>query len=92
MIVDDLVFEQLAVSKNSASPLATPDVKHLIALKLHAISQPSRDRTNQDWADIFALITAHNLTLDDVDFRVMLAKHGGEEAISRIQDHFDSRS
>ena len=40
MLVDDSVYEQLASTLNNSSPLPTPDVQRLIALKLHALNQP----------------------------------------------------
>ncbi|MBK1835443.1 hypothetical protein [Roseibacillus ishigakijimensis] len=85
MLVDEEVFEQLHESRFSAQPLATPGVLPLIALKLHAIRQPTRDNIEKDWQDIFSLIRAHGLTLDNSDLRAIVLRHGGERAIERIQ-------
>jgi hypothetical protein len=57
----------------------------MIALKLHAIRQPSRDDVEKDWSDVLALVKAHQLTLDDPEFSATVLKHGGEIAIKRIQ-------
>ncbi len=85
MIVANEVFETLFASKSDSAPIATPDVTSMIALKLHAISQPSRENTEQDWADVLSLIRANKLSLDDQEFSGIVLKHGGQEAIERIQ-------
>ena len=85
MLVDDEVFETLNQTKIDSKPIATPGVVAIIALKLHAIKQPARENLEKDWSDIFALVKAHQLTLDDPDFFATLLRHGGENAIQRIQ-------
>ena len=66
-------------------PIATPGVVTMIALKLYAINQPTRDDIEKDWSDVLALIKGHKLSLDDSDFSAIVLKHGGETAIQRIQ-------
>jgi hypothetical protein len=85
MVVEDEVFEAFDRSKTNLKPIATPDVKAMIALKLHAIRQPARLNAAQDWADVMALIQAHQLTLDDAEFSAIVRRHGGEGAIGRIR-------
>lgn len=85
MLVDDDVFESLSSAKNNSSPIPTPAVEAMIALKLHAINQPARENTAQDWADVFALIRANNLSLDDPAFSAIVSKHGGAAATERIR-------
>jgi len=85
MLVDDEVFQTLNQTKIDSKPIATPGVVAMIALKLHAIKQPTRENLEKDWSDIFALVKAHQLKLDDPDFFATLLKHGGEIAIQRIQ-------
>jgi hypothetical protein len=85
MLVDDEVFEALDHSKTAAEPIATPGVKAMIALKLHAIHQASRTEVDKDWADVHALVRAHQLTLDDPEFAAIVLKHGGESSARRIQ-------
>jgi len=85
MLVDDEVFDVLEKSKVNSIPLATPGVTAMIALKLHAIRQASRQDPAQDWSDVCALIKLHQLTLDDPEFCAIVLKHGGETAIQRIQ-------
>ncbi|MBG7607228.1 MAG: hypothetical protein IZT59_04260 [Verrucomicrobia bacterium] len=85
MIVDDSVFANLFATKTDTTPIATPSVISLIALKLHAINQPSRDDKEKDWSDIIALIRSNKLSLDDPDFSATILKHGGQKAIDRIK-------
>jgi hypothetical protein len=87
MLVDDEVF-----SKTDTKPIPTPGVVAMIALKLHAIRQPARDDVEKDWSDIFALVKAHHLTLDDPEFSATVLKHGGETAIERIQASIAGRN
>ncbi len=86
MLVDDEVFEVLHASKMDAGPISTPGVIAMIALKLHAIHQPSRDDVEKDWADVIALAKAHKLSLDDPEFSATVLRHGGEHAVRRIQN------
>ena len=85
MLIDDEVFRTLELTKCASSPLATPGVIAMIALKLHAIHQPSRENVEKDWSDVFSLVKAHQLSLDDPGFSAIVLKHGGENAIERIR-------
>jgi hypothetical protein len=85
MLVDEGVFQTLYATRTASEPIPTPDALSMIALKLHAISQPSRNNTEQDWADVIALAKTKKLTLDVPEFSAIVRKHGGEKAIERIQ-------
>jgi hypothetical protein len=85
MLVDDSVFQVLSATRIDSSPISTPSVLSMIALKLHAISQPTRENTEQDWSDVIALAKANKLSLDDPDFSAIVLKHGGQSAINRIK-------
>lgn len=87
MLVDEEVFDALQSGRFESPVLPTPSVPSLIALKLHAIRQSSRERTDQDWSDILALVKVHDLSLDDPDFAAIVRRHGGESAVARIRDH-----
>jgi len=91
MLVDDDVFAVFEQSKVASLPLATPGVLALIALKLHAIRQPSREDPTKDWTDVLALIKHHELSLDDPEFAAIVLKHGGPSAIQIIQHAFPGR-
>lgn len=86
MLVSDDVFGQLYKTRVASEPLPTPGVIQIIALKLHALKQPSREG-NQDWTDILALIDAHSLSLDNSELNAILLRHGGESAIDKVRDH-----
>ena len=87
MLVSDEIFEHLSQSQVNSVPLPTPSVIQLIALKLHALNQPSRREAHKDWGDIFSLIEAHSLSLDNSDFNGIVLKYGGERAVERIKRH-----
>ncbi len=85
MLVDIDVFETLDSTKNARSVIATPSPTAMVALKLHAISQPSRRDTAQDWSDVISLIRVNGLTLDDAEFAAMICRHGGKGAAEKIR-------
>ena len=85
MLVEDAVYEVLENSKNGRSIIATPSAAAMVALKLHAIHQPSRTDTAQDWSDVLALVRANHLSLDDTEFSAIVLRHGGEAAIEKIR-------
>lgn len=88
MLVEENVFRALEATREDREPLAVPGLRALIALKLHAASQASRDDRDKDWSDVFQLMTTHGLDLDDGEFAAMVLRHGGEAAIERIRAHF----
>jgi hypothetical protein len=61
-----------------------PRVEHLIALKLHAASSPTRLTREKDWEDIRQMVLVWNLNPADEYFREIILRYGGEEAMSRI--------
>ncbi len=75
----------LEFTKTNSSPIATPGVIAMIALKLHAIYQPTRENVEKDWSDVFALVKAHHLSLDEPEFSATILKHGEATAIERIR-------
>ena len=86
MLVDDEVYDVLAKEKADIQPIPTPNAMTMIALKLHAITQPGREDAAKDWSDVLALTKAHGLSLDDEEFSATVLKHGGESAIERIRE------
>jgi len=88
MLVEQDVFNTLQADQTDHQPIPTPSPEAMVALKLHAINQPARENTAKDWSDIFAIMSAQNLSLDDPDFAAIIQKHGGEEAAQKISDHF----
>ena len=88
MLVEQDVFESLRAGQTDHEPIPTPSPEAIIALKLHAINQPAREDTAKDWSDIFAIMTAQSLSLDDPGFSAIVQKHGGEKAVQKINDYF----
>lgn len=86
MLVDDQVYEVMEKGRVDTQPISTPNVMAMIALKLHAITQPGREDTAKDWSDVLALTKAHGLSLDDEEFSAIVLRHGGESAIGRIRE------
>ncbi|MEI8107811.1 MAG: hypothetical protein WCI46_08340 [Verrucomicrobiota bacterium] len=85
MLVDEDVFTTLEISKTATKPIAVPSVEAMIALKLHAAKQSTRTEREKDWSDIIALFKAHQLRLEEVTIHAMVLRHGGADAINRIQ-------
>jgi len=88
MFVDDHTWARL-----SAGPVERviegysvklPRPEHLIALKLHSASSPGRSRPEADWEDIRQIIRICGVDASDPQFREMVVRYGGEEAIRRI--------
>lgn len=61
-----------------------PRVEHLVALKLHAASSPTRGAREQDWEDIRQMVRTWHLDPAQPYFRELILRHGGEEAMKRI--------
>lgn len=62
-----------------------PCVPHLIALKLHAATSPTRSSPAKDWNDIEELVRRHRLNPDDGDFSALVIRYGGEDALARLR-------
>ena len=88
MLVDDDVFDVLEQSRQRKSPIATPSVQAMVALKLHAMKNRHVLDAEKDWSDVIALMRIHQLRLDDPEFAAMVHRHGGSAAIDRIQATF----
>lgn len=85
MLVDENIFEALALTKTHTKPIAVPSVEAMIALKLHAANQQNRSDAEKDWSDIIALFKIHRLRLDAPGILAMILRHGGQYAIDRIE-------
>ena len=89
MIVDEKTFGKL--ERNSETKwldevaVRIPSAKHLVALKLHAVSQENRARKDQDWSDVVALIQGCDLDLTEGSFRELIERYGGPEAVREIE-------
>jgi hypothetical protein len=62
-----------------------PQPEHLVALKLHAIQSPCRDKPEVDWEDIRQIVQICAFDQDDDLFRSLILQYGGEDAFERIR-------
>lgn len=61
-----------------------PSLRHLIALKLHAIKYNPRIREYKDLLDIIELIRANQVNVKDAEFKDLCLKYGTEELYRKI--------
>ena len=92
MFVDDHTWERLSAEplertvEGQSVRLPRPD--HLIALKLHSAASPDRGNPETDWEDIRQIIRICEVDRGDAQFRQMILRYGGEDALRRI-DSFE---
>jgi len=89
MLVHDDTWKKLkaeAVPKNHGrEQIHIPNVRHLIALKLHAARSPTRSTPDKDWNDIEELLKRHQLDPDEPEFSTIILRYGGEESLVRLR-------
>jgi len=89
MFVDKQTWEKLNAEARPGSvaenQVRVPRVEHLIALKLHAASSPSRSKPETDWEDIRQIMQICKLNPDDPEFRTMILRYGGQKALDRVE-------
>jgi hypothetical protein len=94
MIVDQITFERLNEFTEErmfdGERILIPDAVHLVALKLHAGQSASRRRTEIDWEDIIGVLRAADQNIDDAEFRAIVVRYGGAEAIEEIKRRLTS--
>jgi hypothetical protein len=83
MWVDESTFARmghLAETRNFGGCAAkVPCLDHLIALKLHALKQPSAHRVAKDADDIEVLVRRHRLDLRTPHYEELFVKYGNRE-------------
>jgi hypothetical protein len=80
-----VMMDEACSKRFAGRAVMTPRLEHLIALKLHAVSSPTRgDNREQDWQDIRQMVRAWHLDPADAYFREMILRYGGEDALNRI--------
>jgi hypothetical protein len=88
MFVDALTWDSLYAEARTETiadqTVRIPRVEHLVALKLHAASSPTRDAREQDWEDIRQIVRTWHLDPADPYFRELILRHGGQDAMNRI--------
>lgn len=95
MIVNGETFDRLrkeakAVDFRTARVLV-PEMKHLLALKIHALKQEPSYREFKDLGDIIALVERAGMDVDHPDFSQMCSAYGTQEIYERIRDAWKKR-
>lgn len=72
MLVDDSTWNKLWAEHVTANlgceePLDVVSVKHLIAMKAHSLSEPTRQDKSKDFEDIVQLAVANNITFKNLE-------------------------
>lgn len=79
MLVDPSTFSKIASAslrvQYGSVPVRVPCVLHMIALKLHALKNPEREKLGKDYGDIRALILRHNIDTNSADFLGILDRY-----------------
>ena len=84
MVVDDATFVKLETTSRSVAiagqQVRIPSPENLVALKLHASRQRTRESaSHQDWLDIVQIVRRQRLDLEEPSFRALLVRYGGPE-------------
>ena len=89
MFVDVGTWEKMWAGARSGEAAShtvfTPRPEHLIALKLHAASSPTRSKPESDWEDIRHIMRICDLNAAEPEFRAMILRYGGQKALDRIE-------
>lgn len=86
MIVDNVTFGKLSAEAESNTGVRTPSPRHMVALKLHAATSPTRSKPAQDWEDIRNLIRIHHLDPNEQEFSALIIRYGGQSALDQLKN------
>lgn len=90
LFVDPNTFEMIwrggSETSISGHKFKTPSLLHLVALKLHAIKQGSKDRVWKDLPDIINLVISNRMDVASSDFMEICRKFGPEGILQKIQE------
>ena len=88
LFVDSHTFESIwregKKGTVSGHSFMMPSLLHLIALKLHAIKQGSKDRVWKDLPDIVNLVISNRMDVLSPDFKEVCRKYGPEGIFQKI--------
>jgi hypothetical protein len=89
MIVDDRTFRRIEDTSNEklldGEQIRIPDVLRLVALKLHAVREPTRRTSETDWQDVASLLLTTNQNLEDPELQAIVTQYGGPTALAEIR-------
>lgn len=90
MVVSDTTFDKLTsgslrVDAEGCS-LLIPSAQNMVALKLHAARQRTDpEKRDKDLTDVIEIIRRNSLSLDNAEFRELVLRYGGPDAIGFVQ-------
>lgn len=88
MLVSEPTFEGMwaeAQWTHAASvALRIPSLRHLLALKLHALKQAPRHRRLKDMNDVLQLVESNAMDVSAVDFRGLCLRYGDRAVYEQI--------
>jgi hypothetical protein len=88
ILVDDPTFDGMAAEAISVTladiQLQTPSLRHLLALKFHALKNLPPHRFLKDLQDVVSLIKANGLDVRDEAFRDLVFKYGNPTVYDKI--------
>lgn len=88
MLVDEATFEGMWAEAISTVlddiQLKIPSLRHLLALKLHALKSMPPHRLLKDLQDVASLIKANGLDARDESFRELVLKYGDNNVYDKI--------
>lgn len=89
MFVSDATFQTLkseaVVATIGQSEAKVVSLRHLIALKCHAIRHGHPGRVVKDTDDLIRVIEANSLNVEDSNIREIMLKHGTHELYEKIK-------
>jgi hypothetical protein len=90
MMVGEETFAKL-IAEAGPSPVCVEgarvvSLRHLLALKCHAIKHGHKGRVVKDADDVIKLTQANRLNLDDPDIRDVFLTHGTEELYEKVRE------
>jgi hypothetical protein len=89
MFVDDATWQKLAEHATETDlggvRALVPQPAHLVALKLHAATSPTRSKPESDWEDIRQIVRLCGLDPKDESFRALILRYSGPDGLARIE-------
>jgi len=89
MLVGDETFAKLmadaAPAPASAPGMKVVSLRHLLALKCHAIKHGHEARIVKDADDVLQLVLVNRVDLDEPDIRDLFLKHGTAELYEKVK-------
>jgi hypothetical protein len=89
MLVNERTFPKLMAEAVPASPalraVKVVSIRHLLALKCHAIKHGHKGRIVKDVDDVINLVQVNRLNINAPDIRELFLKHGTSELYEKVQ-------